>query len=237
MSAFGVLFARELRGFLVSPWTYLAGALFALAAGLAAFPPTALADGLIADASDYTGLWPWLLCPLGAAFGARLWARERRAGSIVLLLSQPTPLWVIAAAKFAAAWLLVVCSLLLLAPLWILAGMLVPLDLGALAGAYLGGALLGGVYVAIGAAASALAVEEPTALALAVAAGALVTAPAQPPPGAPGWLAALADWSPAAAFAQARFGVLQLADMFLVLAAMGLFLGLSIIAVVLRRVG
>ncbi|MBX9910676.1 MAG: hypothetical protein K2Z25_18460, partial [Beijerinckiaceae bacterium] len=85
----------------------------ALAAGLAAFPPTALADGLIADASDYTGLWPWLLCPLGAAFGARLWARERRAGSIVLLLSQPTPLWVIAAAKFAAAWLLVVCSLLL----------------------------------------------------------------------------------------------------------------------------
>jgi ABC-2 type transport system permease protein len=237
MSAFGVLFARELRGFLVSPWSYLASALFLLAAGLAAFPPTALAEGVVADASDYTGLWPWFLCPLGAALGARLWARERRAGSIVLLLSQPTPLWLIALAKFAAAWLLVVGSLALLAPVWLAAAMVVPLDVGALLGAYLGGALLGGVYVAIGAAASALAVEEPTALALAVAAGALVTAPAQPPLGAPAWLASLADWSPAAAFAQARFGVVQLADMFLMLAAIGLFLGFSIIAVVLRRVG
>jgi len=237
MTAFVVLFARELRGFAVSPWTYLAAAGFAAAAGLLAFPPGAVERGLAADPSGFTAVWPWLLAPLGAALGCRVWARERRTGSLSLLLSQPNPIWMAAAAKALAAWAVLCLCLLTILPLWAAAALAVPLDLGALLGAMIGAALLGGFYVGVGVTASSLVSQEPTAFTLALLASLAVTVPALPPEGAPAWLAALGPWSPATGFAAARLGVLQGPDLFLSLAAMGLCVGLSVIAIGLRRAG
>lgn len=237
MNGFSVLFLRELRGFAVSPSSYLAAAVFTAVAGLLAFPPGAVEGGVAADPTGYTALWPWLLAPLGAALGARLWARERRTGSIDLLLSQPTPIWLAGLAKFLAAWVAMATCLLALAPIFAAARLAAPQDGGALLGLVLGALALGGFYVAVGAAASSLVAQEPAAFGMALLAGLIITLPALPPAGAPEWLAEFRSWSPASGFLLARLGVLQAADMFLALAGMGLCLGLSIIAIELRRAG
>lgn len=237
MNTFVVLFLRELQGFATAPWTYLAAAFFTGSAGLLAFPPGAFDRGITTDPAGFTAVWPWLLAPLGAALGARLWARERRTGSLLLLLSQPVPLWLAVLSKFLAAWCVLVVCVLALLPLWAAASLAAPMDFGALLGASLGAILLGGVHVAVGAAASALVAQETSAFTLAVLIGLAITAPALPPAGAPSWLTAAGAWSPASGFAVARLGVLQAGDLYLALAAIGLCLGLSILAVNLRRAG
>lgn len=237
MTAFSALLARELRCFGLAPSTYLIAALFAVAAGLLAFPPGNFTSGLLADPIGYARAWPWLLGGLGVALGARMWAREVRRGSFVLLLSQPTPLWLVGLAKFLAAWAVAACGVVILIPLLVTAGVVAEIDLGASVAALFGALLLTGFYVAVGAAASAAANDEPTALAIGGAVAAGLTLWASPPAGWPAWLAGYAEWSPAASFTSARLGVLQISELFHALASTVLFLALAWIAVDARRAG
>jgi ABC-2 type transport system permease protein len=86
----------------------------------------------------------------------RLWAEERRNGSIELLLTQPVTLWQAVLGKFFAAWLFVGIALILTFPLWYTINYLGEPDNGAILASYIGSFFLAGGFLAVGSFSSAL---------------------------------------------------------------------------------
>ena len=61
-------------------------------------------DNGVADLSVFFGYHPWLYLFLIPALAMRLWAEERRSGTMELLLTLPVPVWATVLGKFLAAW-------------------------------------------------------------------------------------------------------------------------------------
>ena len=100
----------------------------------------------------------------------RLWAEERKSGSIELLMTQPVTLWEAVLGKFLAAWIFTALALALTFPLWITVNYLGNPDNGAILAAYLGSLLLAGGFLAIGSCMSALTRNQVVAFILGVVA-------------------------------------------------------------------
>lgn len=122
-----------------------------------------------ADLLPFFGFIPWLFLFLVPALTMRLWAEERRLGTIELLLTLPiTPAQAVVG-KFLAAWAFCGVALLLTFPLIITVNILGEPDNGVILTGYLGCLLVAGAYLAIGAAISALTRNQVIAFVLAVA--------------------------------------------------------------------
>jgi ABC-2 type transport system permease protein len=100
----------------------------------------------------------------------KLWAEERKSGSIELLMTQPVTLRDAVVAKFLAAWIFTGLALALTFPLWITVNYLGRPDNGAILAAYLGSLLLAGGFLAIGSCMSALTRSQVVAFILGVVA-------------------------------------------------------------------
>jgi ABC-2 type transport system permease protein len=112
-------------------------------------------DNGIADLSVFFGYHPWLYLFLVPAIGMRLWADERRTGTIELLLTLPIPIWATVLGKFLAAWAFTAVALALTFPVWITVNFLGNPDNGVILASYVGSLLMAGGYLAISAAISA----------------------------------------------------------------------------------
>ena len=133
-----------------------------------------------ADLLPFFGFIPWLFLFLVPALTMRLWAEERRLGTIELLLTLPiTPAQAVVG-KFLAAWVFCGLALLLTFPLAITVNILGEPDNGVILTGYLGCFLVAGAYLAIGAAISALTRNQVIAFVLAVAACFLFAAAGSP---------------------------------------------------------
>ncbi len=93
---------------------------------------------------------PILLIFLTAAVTMRLWAEERRSGTLEFLLTTPVAPWSLVLGKFLACLALVALSLLLTLPLPVTVSLLGPLDWGPVFGGYLATLFLAAAYIAIG---------------------------------------------------------------------------------------
>ena len=100
---------------------------------------------------------PWLYLLVVPALAMRLWAEERRSGTIELLLTLPVTTWQAVLAKFLAAWAFTLIALALTFPMWITVNYLgkIP-DNGAIFAAYVGSGLMAGAFMAIGSCVSAV---------------------------------------------------------------------------------
>ena len=92
---------------------------------------------------------PWLYLILIPAVGMRLWAEDRRQGTIEILLTLPVGLGTAVLGKFLAAWLFIGAALALTFPMAITTAYLGDPDWGVLLTGYLGSFLMGGAYLAI----------------------------------------------------------------------------------------
>lgn len=122
-----------------------------------------------ADLLPFFGFIPWLFLFLVPALTMRLWAEERRLGTIELLLTLPITAGQAVVGKFLAAWVFCGLALLLTFPLIITVNILGEPDNGVILTGYLGCFLVAGAYLAIGAAISALTRNQVIAFVLAVA--------------------------------------------------------------------
>jgi len=109
-----------------------------------------------ADLDPFFTFHPWLYLFLIPAISMRLWAEERKSGSIELLMTQPITLWDAVLGKFLAAWLFAGLALAFTFPLWITVAYLGNPDNGAILAAYVGSFLMAGGFLAIGSCMSAL---------------------------------------------------------------------------------
>jgi ABC-2 type transport system permease protein len=155
MNAVKAIFKREFAAYFATPLAYVFIVIFLFAMGAFTFYVGRFYDNGIADLSVFFGYHPWLYLFLVPAIGMRLWADERRTGTIELLLTLPIPIWATVLGKFLAAWAFTAVALALTFPVWITVNFLGNPDNGVILASYVGSLLMAGGYLAISAAISA----------------------------------------------------------------------------------
>lgn len=160
---------RELAGYFATPVAYVFIVIFLVLAGALTFTLGNFFGRGQADLIPFFSFVPWLFLFLVPALTMRLWAEERRLGTIELLLTLPLPQWQAVVGKFLAAWAFCGIALALTFPLWLTVNLLGAPDNGVILSGYVGCLLVAGAYLALGAAVSALTKNQVVAFVLAVA--------------------------------------------------------------------
>ena len=86
----------------------------------------------------------------------RVWAEERKTGTIELLLTLPINMTQAVLGKFFATWIFTSAALALTFPMWITVNFLGNPDNGVILASYLGSLLMAGAFIAIGCCISAI---------------------------------------------------------------------------------
>jgi ABC-2 type transport system permease protein len=146
---------REFRGYFGTPLAYVFIVIYLALTGWFTFYLGGLYERNQADLLPFFNYQPWLFLILIPAISMRLWAEERKSGSIELLMTLPISLWQAVAGKFIAAWLFTTIAICLTFPLWITVNYLGNPDNGAILTGYIGCILLAGAFLAIGSCISA----------------------------------------------------------------------------------
>ncbi|NOT31642.1 MAG: ABC transporter permease subunit [Planctomycetes bacterium] len=161
---------RELAGYFATPVAYVFIVIFLLLSGFFTFQ---LGDFYNdgngqATLSGFFNWHPWLYLFLIPALSMRLWAEERKQGTIELLMTLPITLPQAVLGKFLAAWLFAGVALALTFPMWITVNYLGDPDNGTIAAGFLGSLLMSGGFLAIGSCVSALTKNQVIAFVLSV---------------------------------------------------------------------
>lgn len=183
---------RELFGYFGSPIAYVFIVIFLILCGFFTFNISHFYEAGQADLRAFFEWHPWIFLFLVSAVAMRLWAEERKTGTIELLLTLPLTMTEAIAGKFLAAWIFVGIALFLTFPMVITVMYLGSPDLGAIFASYLGSFLLGGSYLAIGSMTSAATKNQVIAFVLSVVIGLFLVLAGWPPV-----TQALAGWAPA----------------------------------------
>lgn len=152
----GATFKRELTGYFQTPVAYVFIVLFLLVSGAFTFYMGKFFERDKADLLPFFDWHPWLFLFLIPAISMRLWAEEKRTGTIEMLITLPVPLWQMVAGKFLAAWAFTAITLFFTFPMWLTVNYLGSPDNGVIFGSYLGSLLMAGGFLAIGSLFSAL---------------------------------------------------------------------------------
>jgi len=146
---------RELIGYFQTPVAYVFIMIFLLLSGALSFYLGNFYEREQADLGAFFTFHPWLYLFLVPAISMRLWAEERKTGSIELLITLPVTVFEAVLGKFLAAWMFTGIALLLTFPIWLTVNYLGDPDNGIILGAYFGSFLMAGGFMAIGACISA----------------------------------------------------------------------------------
>ena len=163
-----VVVRRELASYFATPVAFVFIVIFLIMAGAFTFYLGGFYEREIADLQPFFQFHPWLYLFLVPAVGMRLWAEERKSGTVELLLTLPMTAGEAVVAKFLAAWLFVGVALALTFPIWITVNVLGDPDNGVIVAGYLGSWLMAGGFLAISACLSALTRNQVVAFILSV---------------------------------------------------------------------
>lgn len=147
---------RELGGYFSSPVAYVFIVIFLLLTGFFTFMQGNFFERGQANLEPFFMWHPWLYLFLVPCVGMRLWAEERRVGTIELLLTKPITAWQAILGKFLASWIFLGLALVLTFPVVITVNYLGSPDNGVIIAAYLGSFLMAGTYLAISCMTSAM---------------------------------------------------------------------------------
>src|SRR5215467_11045361 len=149
---------RELGAYFSSPLAYIFIVIFLLLSGFFAFQvrPNFFDRGEASLSATFFFWHPWFYLFLVPAVGMRLWAEERRVGTIELLLTMPITAWQAIVGKFLASWLFLAVALVLTFPIVLTVNHLGHPDNGVIFAAYVGSWLMAGAYLAVSCITSAM---------------------------------------------------------------------------------
>ena len=166
-AAFTVM-RRELSGYFSTPVAWVFIVIFLVMSGTFTFYIGYFFERGNADLVPFFQFHPWLYLFLVPAIAMRLWAEERRSGTIELLLTLPLTTGQAVLGKFLAAWLFIGLALLLTFPVWLTVNYLGEPDNGIIVAAYIGSWLMAGGFLAIGSCISAITRNQVVAFILSV---------------------------------------------------------------------
>ena len=145
-----IIFNRELASYFSTPIAYVFLVIFLLLSGSFTFYMGNFYERGQADLLPFFGFHPWLYLFLVPAITMKLWAEERKSGTIELILTLPVKVSEVVIGKYLAAWFFIVLALFLTFPIWITVNYLGNPDNGAIISGYLGSLLMSGGVLAIG---------------------------------------------------------------------------------------
>ena len=242
MRALTAITAREFAGYFATPLAFVFIIVFLLANGLATFYLGAYFAMGQADLTSFFMFHPWLYLFFLPAISMRLWAEERRNGSIELLLTLPIPLTAVVIGKYLAALAFSALALALTFPIWLTVNYLGEPDNGVILASYVGSLMLAGGYLAIGSCLSALTRNQVIAFVISVVACFLFTVS-----GAPLVLELFDGWAPQALietlagfsllthFRAITGGVIDMRDVMFFATLIGVFLTATVIVVDMKK--
>jgi ABC-2 type transport system permease protein len=164
-----IIAGRELGGYFATPVASVFIVIFLVLQGALTFNLGSFFDRGQADLNPFFTFIPWVFLLLVPAITMRLWAEERRLGTIELLLTLPITQAQAVLGKFLAAWAFCAIALLLTFPFVITVNILGRTDNGVIASGYVGSLLVAGAFLSVGSALSALTKNQVIAFVLAVA--------------------------------------------------------------------
>jgi len=244
VNALAAVFKREFAAYFATPIAFVFLVIFLFSMGVFTFYVGHFYDSGVADLSLFFNYHPWLYLFLIPALAMRLWAEEKRSGSIELLLTLPVPVWATVLGKFLAAWVFAGLALALTFPIWITVNYLGHPDNGVILASYVGSFLMAGAYLSIGAAISAATNNQVIAFVVSVVVCFLFTVA-----GAPVVIDAFQGWAPVPLvdavssfsflthFAAITAGVIDLRDMVFFTSLIALFLSVNVLIVDLGKGG
>jgi len=242
MRALTAITAREFAGYFTTPLAFVFIIVFLLANGLATFYLGAYFAMGQADLTSFFMFHPWLYLFFLPAISMRLWAEERRNGSIELLLTLPIPLTAVVIGKYLAALAFSALALALTFPIWLTVNYLGAPDNGVIFASYMGSLMLAGGYLAIGSCLSALTRNQVIAFVISVVVCFLFTVS-----GAPLVLELFDGWAPQALietlagfsllthFRAITGGVIDMRDVMFFATLIGVFLTATVIVVDMKK--
>lgn len=160
---------RELAGYFATPVAVVFIVIFLVLQGVLTFNIGNFFDRNQADLVPFFSFLPWVFLLLVPAITMRLWAEERRLGTIELLLTLPVTQAEAVIGKFLAAWAFCAVALALTFPFWVTVNVLGRPDNGVIAVGYLGALLVAAAFLSVGAALSAATKNQVIAFVLSVA--------------------------------------------------------------------
>ncbi len=169
MSNILTIAGRELTAYFATPVATVFIVIFLILQGAMTFNLGNFFDRGQADLSPFFTFIPWVFLLLIPAITMRLWAEERRQGTIELLLTLPITQGQAVLGKFLAAWAFCAIALALTFPFVITVNLLGNPDNGVIASGYVGALLVAGAFLAVGSAVSASTRNQVIAFVLAVA--------------------------------------------------------------------
>jgi len=159
MNSFWAVFKRELKSYFTTPLAYVFLVIFLFFSAYMAFR-----DGLYgarqAHLAPFFMNLPLLLAIMASLTAMRLWAEERKIGSVELLFTLPVTITQAVLGKFFAAWLFLGIALILTFPMIVTVCYLGDPDVGLIVTGYLGAFLMAGGFLAIGSFFSALSKNQ-----------------------------------------------------------------------------
>lgn len=233
---------RELKAYFTTPLAYVFIVIFVALNGATAFFFGGLFDRGQADLSSLFSFQPWLYLILIPAIAMRLWAEERKAGTLEILMTLPVSTVQAVIGKFLAAWAFAVIALGLTFPIWITVNYLGDPDNGVIVTNYVGSMMMAGAYLAIGSFVSALTRNQVIAFVISAALIFLFMMS-----GLELVLSAFRGWAPTfvidlvqsmsflSHYDSVIQGVIDIRDVIFFLSIMGLFLFANVITVDLKK--
>ena len=242
MGTVGTIFRRELAGYFTTPVAYVFIVIFLVLAGALTFYVGGFFERGQADLQAFFGFHAWLYLFLIPALSMRLWAEERKSGTIEMFLTLPVTIPQAVIGKFLAAWAFTGIALALTFPFWLTVDYLGQPDNGVILASYLGSFLMAGAFLAIGAAVSAVTKSQVIAFVIAAAISFLFIAT-----GTQIVLGPIVEWLPGRVieaisslsflthFASIQRGVLDLGDVVYFLSVIVLFLFANTVLIELKK--
>ena len=162
------IFKRELSAYFATPVAYVFIVIFLFITGIFTFYLGGFYERGQADLEPFFVFHPWLYLFLIPAIAMRLWAEERKSGSIELLMTLPVSLGQAVTGKFLAAWCFTALALTLTFPMWITVNYLGQPDNTVILVSYVGSLLMAGGFLAIGSCISALTKSQVVAFVVSI---------------------------------------------------------------------
>ena len=164
-----IIAERELAAYFATPVATVFIVIFLVLQGTLTFNLGNFFDRGQDDLNPFFSFLPWVFLLLVPAITMRLWAEERRLGTIEMLLTLPLTQTQAVIGKFVAAWLFCAIALVLTFPVVLTVLYLGNPDMGVIVSGYIGALLIAGAFLSIGSAMSALTRNQVIAFVLGVA--------------------------------------------------------------------
>ena len=163
-----IILKKELSGYFGTPVAYVFITIFLTLSGLFTFYLGNFFEIGQANLNSFFEWHPWLYLFLIPSLTMRLWAEEKKTGTIELLTTLPITPFQIVIGKFLSSWIFTSIALILTFPIWITVNYLGNPDNGVILASYIGSLLMAGGYLAIGSFISACTQNQVIAFILSV---------------------------------------------------------------------